>query len=1208
MFKKIILALATFAFIAIAYTIYQWQDDTIPSERQRKNQVAQHRKRTVHPRTTQPADITALRGKSISFRDAAIPPGKSPKISLFDEKGNERIQFRSTEWKPVSDNEFHLVEPTARILLPRGQVAYVRADEGQVVVERGDSDNYNPKSGWMRGHVRIFIDRTTPQWRTKHPDRAEPDQHAESVVKIWMQDVRFDLDMNSLNSKGPIILQSPDGTIEGEGLELVWNEVDRKVKRLRIARGKRATVRGGALAGFDMTADTKVVGRDTTTQPATSPTDRPPAKADVRKTEKAQEDIDALEFIEPDEGVAKPKADRIDTYQIVFRDNVDAKQLEGVRVKGRLKAQILTLIRDFSQDQRSAFEHVSDETAPEQGKKPITSAPADQTPENNSPTNIELKWTGEMVITPIEPDPGDTPITEERFHIIATGNPVEVFDRGTGTLTCRKLKYHDETKQIWLQGAPDHPVVMREGPDRQLIGNEIFFDRKARIALVNGAGKLISPIDDFKDQWLGEYVAGDDRPAEKDRPGKLEAAWSRSVKLVFDVTKSKKQTSGPALASLIPAGAYIKHAVLDGRASFNMPKGSIAAERIEADFLEPDPTADTQEIDIVADTIHAEGRVRMKEGLTDIECDRLDVQMAIDDVGNNVPSVARAYGNILVRNLGRPGKVQSSNQRIETIRARDELTVNLASVPRPITPEEKTKYLARAKEKNIEPGSDEWLAVEKKILNRRKIELTRMVAKGQVQVRSVDKTIWSSRERFDLASDTLECSFAEDNTIKQSLVVGSKDRPGRVAMDDFYIEGPQISLDMTVDSVQVPGAGLLKFYTEQDLDGRKVDDPLPVAITWDRHMFLRGQANAGTFSGNVRAVSENNTLACREEMRVRFEDLPKAEQSASAPASEDKEPGGSLLHWFKADKEPSVTGRFVKKIRKRLLDVCAVGDAEIILSDYDQPGPGGAVSRILTKALPETVTGSTTQPADVSQPRLLSRVKVEGPQITIDLDNDHMMVEGKGKLLIENYRLPEKRKPRSSTGDTLLGGSSFSNLQGSGLSQTQFRWENSMSFLNKRNVAIFDHQVEMIHLAGTQMVLSNEIEAALGVDIGQLTDGKGRNADLSCNNLVVKYRPDDRQADQGTSLLSRAVLLEAFWATGRVGIREGSRSVQGMQVSYTDDMDTIRVSGSPQQPARIWDFDPETLEVRVQWRGRVLEWNLGTGTVKVEESRILAPR
>ena len=95
MFKKIILALATFAFIAVAYTIYQWQDDTIPPERRGQNKVTQRRTRTVQSRTTQPADLTGFRGKSISFKDADVPPGKSPKISLFDERGNEKIRFRS---------------------------------------------------------------------------------------------------------------------------------------------------------------------------------------------------------------------------------------------------------------------------------------------------------------------------------------------------------------------------------------------------------------------------------------------------------------------------------------------------------------------------------------------------------------------------------------------------------------------------------------------------------------------------------------------------------------------------------------------------------------------------------------------------------------------------------------------------------------------------------------------------------------------------------------------------------------------------------------------------------------------------------------------------------------------------------------------------------------------------------------------------------
>ncbi|UCD27493.1 MAG: hypothetical protein JSV03_10255 [Planctomycetota bacterium] len=1216
MFKKIILAVATFAFIAVAYTIYQWQDDTFTHQERKTTKVVPRRKPTIRSGTTQPVGSSNIQSKALSFKDANIPPGKSPKISIFDKKGREKIRFRSTEWSPVSDKEFHLVEPTARIILPGGQVAYVRADEGQVIVQRGDSDNYNPKSGWLRGHVRIFIDRTTPQWRADHMDLAEPDQHPESIVKIWLDDVQFDLDMAWLKSKGPIILQSPDGTIEGKGLKLVWNEINRQIKLLRIDEGKRATVRSSALVGFDFTSGVQVVRKadgdvPSSTQPAKVSGKENVAELAKTKTETAK-GTESLEFIEPGEKPTKPKPDRIDTYQVEFKDNIIAKQLDGAWVKGQLKADILRMIRDFSRSERSTIEYVSVDDSTTNAKKSSETAPADQEKATESRTTIELVWSGEMEITPVETRQGDQKATGNRFHITAIGNPVEIIDR-KGKARCGELVYHDETKRVWLkQGTADKLVMMRAGKHRQLMGEEIFLDRKVGVAQVKGSGKIIDQVSNLEDQWLGDYVKADSdsTDTDKDERNKLEITWNRNVEIEFGLAKTESSTSTPDPDSPLPEGIYIKHVTFEGNASFALPGKSITADRIEATFLEPYTIPGVSPDSTLADTIRATGKVRMKQDRSRVECGRLEVQMTVNDVGQNVPEIGRAFEKVMVRNQVRKGKARAGNQRVEFIRAQDELTIYLASVPDPVTPEEEAKYRAAAKEQKIDPGSPKWDAFERKLRNRRKIELTRLDAKGEVGVFSAENTLWGIRERFNLASDSLNCSFAEDNSIKRALIVGRDEEPAQVAMDDFYIEGPQISLDMIAESVEVPGSGILQFYTEQDLDGRKVDDPVPVTVTWDKQMFLRGQSNDGCFTGNVRAVSENNVLNCRRELRIEFEDLPKEPEVtlSSTPDSDSKGGIGTMLDWFKPKKEPSVTSRFTKKIRKRPVWLHAVGDAVILSSDYKEgkQQTGGAVSRMLGSMLLASNKDTNTQTDDTRQRQLVSRVRVAGPRIAIDLANEYMNVEGTGNLQIEDYRLPKTRKSGSFRSSSLLGGSSFSNLQNTRLSQTQFRWQNSMSFFNDRNLAVFDHQVEMIHLSGSQMVLSKELESALGVDASKLENITGRNADMTCDNLLVQFGRDDQRSNKGPSLLSRATQLKAFWATGRISMRETNRSVQGNLASYNEDTALIRISGSSQQPAQIIELDKDSGALRAQCTGEVIEWNLKTGTYRAIEPRILA--
>src|SRR5690606_33105661 len=109
---------------------------------------------------------------------------------VYDRKGYERILFSSERRKPISDNEFHVTDLSARLTLPGGQLVYVKGDEGQVVMQRTETGSPNPKSGWLKGNVYIIIDRTTPKWRKENPELAEPDRHPEQVVKLWMEDLR----------------------------------------------------------------------------------------------------------------------------------------------------------------------------------------------------------------------------------------------------------------------------------------------------------------------------------------------------------------------------------------------------------------------------------------------------------------------------------------------------------------------------------------------------------------------------------------------------------------------------------------------------------------------------------------------------------------------------------------------------------------------------------------------------------------------------------------------------------------------------------------------------------------------------------------------------------------------------------------------------------------------------------------------------------
>jgi len=367
-FRKIILVVATFALICVAFAIYAWREDSGVLRARRALTPPPVRPTATRPSgTTLPADAERA---AIAIKWANIPKGQEPKIRVYDPKtGEAKIIFQATEWDPVSDTEFHLIDPSARVLLPGGQLAYVQADEGQIKVQVNDDDNLDPKSGWFKGHVQIFIDLTKPEWRRENPDLADPEQHPEAIVKIWLEDARFDMDLARLESEGPIRVESTRGSIEGEGLELVWNEVDRRVKLLRIIKGKRATLRGPGLDQFGAIPTVTEITEETSPERAGHPlANRPVQVVDRQKVASptagqptpptagsANTPVPApgerIAFLDDEAKSTKPKKGRIDTYRVVFKDNIDAQQKEGAKITGRLKADVLTLLIDFGREE-----------------------------------------------------------------------------------------------------------------------------------------------------------------------------------------------------------------------------------------------------------------------------------------------------------------------------------------------------------------------------------------------------------------------------------------------------------------------------------------------------------------------------------------------------------------------------------------------------------------------------------------------------------------------------------------------------------------------------------------------------------------------------------------------------------------------------------------------------------------------------------------
>jgi len=905
------------------------------------------------------------------------------------------------------------------------------------------------------------------------------------------------------------------------------------------------------------------------------------------------------------------------------------------------------LLIDFGREERARLEHVPG-TQPAKGPEaPHTTAPAmaaagQDTDQPKPESTIEMVWIGEVRLESVAAPatrPAGPEAPKKRFHLMAEGEPVEVQNAKQGNAVCRKLEYHTETKQFWLTGSAKHPVVLGAGSDRQIVvEQQLFFDYSAGIARIEGPGRMSRHTSSATEEDKTHRLASADSASWlSETASDVRIAWQRSGQIEFG--RVKLQSPDATVEKRITKQVnYLKHAAFEGRVTADLSDRTVTADHVDVTFMPPrwkedvasekeDESADLMG-QAAAERVTATGHVRMtlradrggtkhwQRKTEDVTCHRLEIEMVLDDTGENVPRRARALGHVVARQITQPylGPVPTGAPQVREIRTEDELTIEMTSVPRPATQEERQQWETYARKQGYTPGSPEWQEAQEKLEakynKRREVIVTKMIAQGNVTARD------EKQELKDLHGESLECTFDHDGRISHAFITGWPDRPAHVEHGMFYIRGRQVSLDMITETIQVPGAGLLRFLSDQDIDGGPVDEPIPVVVSWDERMWLRGKENIGTFSNKVRVTSENNTLEASRELRLRFTSVPQQQPSSGAIGS-SRAQGifRSLADMLRPRKRKASSGRLGGRIRKRLTRVDTLGDAVIVSSAYEDLGTEGfnPVAQAIRGLIPEFIKAPASQPAGVAHRRLLSRIRLAGPQMRIDLTEEQLLVEGSGNLLIEDYRIPAKadRRPEGRP-SALLSVSSVPGIDGLGPSQTLITWENSMTFLNKSNKAVFDHRVVMRHRAGSEMVLSGQLEAALKLDEAVKRRLKSRAASLTCNNLVAEFERGRDTRQTGPSPLSQVTGLTGFWARGNAALvnreRTNQRSAWGSLISYDRTSGLARVIGTGRHPAVFQDVNPQTGALNAQWKGEAFDWDLNTGKIKTRKSRILAPR
>ncbi len=387
----------------------------------------------------------------------------------------------------------------------------------------------------------------------------------------------------------------------------------------------------------------------------------------------------------------------------------------------------------------------------------------------------------------------------------------------------------------------------------------------------------------------------------------------------------------------------------------------------------------------------------------------------------------------------------------------------------------------------------------------------------------------------------------------------------------------------------------LRFTTDRDLNGNRLDTPRPVNITSDSLEFL-SLYNTATFKGDVRLVSTSTLETADDPQTIETDTLEtgqlkllfvsdEAENKTDDPSGGAGDDAKTAIDPAQAQDEEASTSR-----RSLALDM------------------GNYSSRKISTMIADEQVEIVSRQAN-SQDQTLLKMTLKGSNLTYDTLIRQMVMTESGRLLVEDYRpsrLPEKKDPDSSNqADATLTGSVVAP------SQTVFAWSKGMTFKQDKREVLLEGDVQMAHVSGNKVVYQDRLQAP---DWGKLESGKRldlRRADV----LIARFAQDQPEEtdgaqadtpDQQTRLDPALGSLHSLTARGNVLLENQNTSVVAESLNYTRPLKMVTILGhlpgqSPKS-AQLTRTDPRTRRESL-FQGRQILWYLQNDHVQVKGAR-----
>jgi len=1193
-------------------------------------------------------DKVALQEGDMPYR-----PGEYTRVRIYDEvTGRLKSQFEAKTWEPTSENTFHLTELAIQLYTPRGQICYIEADQADVTLARKSGNNIEPRSGTVRGNVKVTIDRTTTEWREHHPDRADRFAHAEELINIFLDEARFDMDRAEVKSGGEVVVDSTEARIEKvRGLTLQWNQLDNRIDVLRFGHGGRMVLRRGGekVMHFALPGTPTHVDADEQDD-APTPTDGDVPRARAMKPM-------SIAAITADQAAAEIRLEGA---------SVAANQPVALPTKARPPGPANEQPLRSSEDLATAVDLLRRETRAATEARPIE--PADVIVLTDLPDNAKRKkihsynavFENDVVVEQVEglvvrgrleadklelnfdfgeqqrnwvrpgqaqprpnqatdPTPPDeSPDTDPPEQ--AERAPVRVVLTWDGPLEMRPLQADAETQtgERFDAIATGTPVRVESDQGTATCRQLVYRNEKRQVwlsALNEGTVELsVSPTqrvigrEVFFDQSRGlARIDGagrmihmpDETNAPQRKPGARLTAASDTPP-PESVTKARNRLPDDPIEITwsrgveLELGRRIVHKT-DPQTGMKVPR---KRDYLRRAWFHGGVMLDRGDERLSADEVAATFAVPLDESEV---ADRIAFLNMAGDV-----SMQRDDESITAQRLDIEMLPDGRNPRYVdgqgTVRTRQ------------------GDRIFRADEMHVEmdilPGQRRMLPDGKVVqLEKDQPVIRTLSARRNIFARDPEANLRVSRAK------QLDCKFRNrQELIHTTIVSRSPEVFARARVGDVAVHGHRIAINLDDETADVPGPGRAYMPTQFAFGGRQSDGPQVVRITWTDWMKFRLARNHGEFVGQVHSTSDTFSLDA-DKLVLRFDEAPPL------PSRQPRKRRLDRL-FARADDVARWTALSIGPLNQPWM-VFALPVAEGI----DQVGRFRAATQMITRATRRNVeepsylasrkrkepvyvvadgnavaVASNHAPTAGGAQRLSSRMLIKGERIISDLRREQMKVPGPGVLLIEDYQFDPRPAQRMAARSASGSAAFMSSMRDEGPSQTLVQWKNGMDFFSDRQLVVFDEDVRMHHASGRHLVLRDELASAMGIDrqqIRRLTDG--RKAELTCGNLIVEFARSGSPDEGGLDAQRRATDLKRLIATHEVHLEEDTKSLMAEHLQYLLDTGEVRLEGAPGIDARIFDQSEQSQTFNM-WRGPLLIWNRNTNRIIAPQATIRSSR